>query len=75
MATCPRCKGHLTDNHRCPPRSYLVGVEIALAGLAGAAVGMVVVALTMPQGRLFIDLSALAIGALCGIGIDRYLRG
>ena len=75
MATCPRCKGHLTDNHRCPRRSFLVGLEIALAGLAGAIVGLIVVTLTMPQGRLFIDLSAMLVGALCGIGIDRYFRG
>src|SRR3954471_18101709 len=24
MATCPRCKGHLTDTHVCPPRPYMV---------------------------------------------------
>ena len=75
MATCPRCKGHLTDSHRCPRRPLVVATEITLAGLAGAFVGMLVVALTVPQGRLIIDLSAMLLGALGGVGIDRYFRG
>jgi uncharacterized paraquat-inducible protein A len=75
MATCPRCKGHLTDNHRCPRRPLIVGIETTLAGLAGAFVALLVVALTVPQGRLIVDLSAMLIGALAGIGLDRYVRG
>ena len=75
MATCPRCKGHLTDSHRCPRRPLLVATELTLAGLGGALVGWFFAALTVPQGRLVIDLSAMLIGALAGVGLDRYLRG
>jgi hypothetical protein len=38
-------------------------------------VALLVVALTVPQGRLIVDLSAMLIGALAGIGLDRYVRG
>jgi hypothetical protein len=50
-------------------------VEVTLAGLAGAFVALLVAALTVPQGRLVVDLSAMLIGALCGVGLDRYFRG
>ena len=75
MATCPRCKRHLTDSHRCPRHPLIVGAELTLAGLAGAFVALVVVALTVPQGRLIVDLTAMLVGALGGIGVDRYFRG
>ena len=75
MATCPRCKGHLTDSHRCPRHPLIVGAELTLAGVAGGVVGLVVAALTVPQGRLVIDLTAMLVGALAGMGIDRYFRG
>ena len=75
MATCPRCKGYLTDGHKCPRRPLVVGTEITLAGLAGAFVGLFLAAVTMPQGRLGVDLSAILVGALGGIGVDRYFRG
>ena len=75
MATCPRCHGFLSDTHRCPRRPLVVGLEVALAALAGAFVGLLIAALTVPQGRLVVDLSALLLGAIVGVGIDRYLRG
>ena len=75
MATCPRCRGHLTDSHRCPRRPLVVATEITLAALTGAFAALFIVAVTMPQGRLIVDLSALLIGGLCGVGLDRYFRG
>jgi hypothetical protein len=47
---------------------------MTLAGLVGAFLALFVVALTVPPGRLIIDLNAILIGALGGVGIDRYLR-
>ena len=55
--------------------SFVVWLEVALAGVAGAFVGLIVAALTVPQGRLVVDLSAMLLGALAGIGIERYARG
>jgi uncharacterized paraquat-inducible protein A len=74
MATCPRCKGHLTDTHRCPRRPLIVAAEMTLAAFAGAFLALFLVALTVPQGRLFVDLTAMLVGGLCGVGLDRYFR-
>jgi hypothetical protein len=76
MATCPRCKGFLSDNHKCPRRRLFVASEIVLAGVAGGFAALLIVALIDPQGRLTnVDGSAVIIGALSGIGLDRYFRG
>ena len=74
MSTCPRCKGHLTDTHRCPRRPAVVATEITVAGLVGAVLAWFLVALALPQGKLAVDLTAILAGGLAGIGIDRYLR-
>ena len=40
MATCPRCRGHLTDSHVCPSRPARTAAElIADAGASAAALG------------------------------------
>jgi hypothetical protein len=76
MATCPRCRGHLTDNHRCPRRPGKVAAEIILAALAGGLFALVVVALFDPGDQLtHIDKAAVAVGMFAGIGLDRLLRG
>jgi hypothetical protein len=76
MATCPRCRGHLTDNHRCPRRPGRVAAEILLAALGGGVLALVLVALFDPGDRLtHIDIAAAAVGIFGGIGLDRLLRG
>ena len=76
MATCPRCRGHLTDTHRCPRRRGAIAAEIALAGIAGGIVALLVVALVDPGGHLtHIDTAAVTVGVFAGIGLDRLLRG
>jgi hypothetical protein len=75
MATCPRCKGHLTDSHRCPRRPGLVAAEIVSAGLAGGFLGLLLVALWDPSGELaHLDAAAMVAGAAAGIGLDRFVR-
>ena len=75
MATCPRCKGHLTDSHRCPRRPLRAGTEIVLAALAGGFAALLIVALIDPQGHLSnIDGGAVIAGALAAVGITRYFR-
>jgi hypothetical protein len=75
MATCPRCKGHLTDSHRCPRRPIIVGAEILAAAVAGGAAGLVLVALLDPD-RQFLQAESVAIllGALAGVALDRVFR-
>jgi uncharacterized paraquat-inducible protein A len=76
MATCPRCHGHLTDNHRCPRRRTRVAAEIALAALAGGLVALLVVSLADLRGELtYIGPAGVTIGVFGGIGLDCLLRG
>jgi uncharacterized paraquat-inducible protein A len=72
MATCPRCRGHLTDGHRCPRRRGLIAAEIIASGLAGAVVGLLLFAVFIPRD----DMDAIGIvgGAAVGIGINRIIR-
>lgn len=75
MATCPRCKGHLTDTHRCPRHPLLRPLEIlAVAGLGGF-VGLLLVAIFDPHGQIT-DMDAISsvTGALVAVGIHRALR-
>jgi hypothetical protein len=75
MATCPHCKGHLTEGHRCPPRTRLVAVEIVASGLAGGLAALFLLAAFDPRGQATdMDLVSFVVGALVGIGINRLLR-
>jgi len=75
MATCPHCKGHLTEGHRCPRRRSFVALEIVASGLAGGFVGLLILAAFDPRGQIA-DLDAITfiVGALVGVGINRLLR-
>ena len=76
MSTCPRCRGHLTDTHRCPRRPALVAAEITMAAIAGGLVALLIVALIDPQGQLtHVDTVAVTVGVFGGIGLDRLIRG
>jgi hypothetical protein len=75
MATCPLCKGHLTENHRCPRSRSRVTVETGLAALGGAACTLLLLSLADPHGQVAMDGIVLVGGALAGIGVDRFFRG
>lgn len=76
MATCPRCHGHLTENHRCRRRRTRVAAEITLAALAGGLVALLVLSLVDPGGELtHIGPTAVTVGVFGGIGLDRLRRG
>ena len=75
MATCPHCKGHLTDSHRCRRRPARVAAGITLAGLAGGFAGLLAVAAFDPAGRVsHLDSMAILAGAAVAIGLERSLR-
>jgi hypothetical protein len=75
MATCPRCKGHLTDNHRCPRRRSVVAFEILASALAGGVAALLLLALFDPRGQVT-DLDSLTFiaGAIVAVAINRALR-
>ena len=76
MATCPRCKGHLTDNHRCPPRRLRAAIEISASALVGGFIGLLLVAVFDPRGQITdVDTISVVGGALIAVGINRALRG
>lgn len=75
MATCPYCKGHLTDGHRCPRRRYLVVLEVAAAFLAGGFAGLLLLAAFDPRGQATdLDAIAFGVGAIAAVGINRLIR-
>ena len=76
MATCPNCKGHLTDGHRCPRRRTFVALEIAASAVAGGLGAWLLLAAFDPRGQITdMDGIAVIIGALAAVGINRLLRG
>jgi hypothetical protein len=75
MATCPRCKGHLTENHRCPRSAARKVFEVSLAALGGAFAVLLIMAIVEPHGQASYDGVLLVGGGLAGVGINRWLRG
>jgi hypothetical protein len=72
MATCPNCKGHLTDGHRCPRRRVFVVAEIIACGIAGALAGLLLFALFTSRDDM--DVIGILGGAAVAIAINRALR-
>ena len=75
MATCPHCKGHLTDGHRCPRRRGLVVLEIVACAIGGGLASLFLLAFFDPFHQAT-DLDAVAAiaGAVVAVGINRSLR-
>lgn len=75
MATCPHCKGHLTDGHRCPRRRSIVIAEIAASAMAGGLGSFLLLAAFDPRGQITdMDAYAITVGALAAVGINRFIR-
>ncbi|HEY7059309.1 MAG TPA: hypothetical protein VH458_22400 [Vicinamibacterales bacterium] len=75
MATCPRCKGHLTENHRCPRRRSLVALEIIACAIGGGIAALLLLAVFDPRGQVTdLDTVTFTVGALAAVGINRALR-
>jgi hypothetical protein len=65
MATCPRCLGALTENHKCPRRSIVSAVIDALSTVGiGGLLGGVVAILINEQAPTALVLAAAALGAV-----------
>ena len=75
MATCPYCKGHLTDGHRCPRRPLFVAAEIVASAVVGAVAGLLLLAAFDPRGQVTdMDATSMITGAIVGVGINRFIR-
>jgi hypothetical protein len=75
MATCPRCKGHLTENHRCPRSASRRTFEMIFAAIAGVFGALLLVSVVDPHGQMSMDAVFLIIGAFVGVGLDYWIRG
>jgi hypothetical protein len=74
MATCPRCLGALTDDHKCPKGMFSrVSNAISTVGI-GAVVGVVVCFAIEehPAGELV--LAAAALGAVLASAVRQAVR-
>lgn len=75
MATCPHCRGHLTDTHRCPRRPRRVLLELVASALAGGVAALLLVALIDPKNELaHLDRVAGVGGLFAGAGLDWLVR-
>lgn len=75
MATCPHCKGHLTEGHRCPRRRIYVVAEILGSAIAGGLAGLLILAAFDPHSQATdMDTTAILGGAAAAIIINRFLR-
>ena len=76
MATCPRCKGHLTESHRCPRRPIIVVAETTLAAIVGGAAGLLLVVMFDPRNQISdIDTMYFVLGgAAAAVVLNRTLR-
>jgi hypothetical protein len=75
MATCPRCKGPLTDDHRCPKRRSFVALEIGAVALGGGIAGLLLLAAFDPRGQITdMDVITFVVGAAVAVGINRLIR-
>jgi hypothetical protein len=75
MATCPRCFGALTDNHKCPRGTFSRITDavstVGIGGIAGAL--LVFVVEERPVGALV--LAAAALGAVLAVAIRQAVSG
>jgi hypothetical protein len=72
MATCPRCRGHLTDGHVCPRSRRSIAIELGVTALVGGLSAIAYLAIFDPrQTTVDLDGFIFALGALCALGIHR----
>jgi hypothetical protein len=64
MATCPRCMGPLTENHRCPRGRFSRIGEALSTVVGGAVVGGLIPVLFSVDAPMALVLAAAALGAV-----------
>ena len=75
MATCPKCLGPLTDDHKCP-RGLLSRVFDALITTGvGALLGWILVLMVDDRAAGALILAAAALGAVLATAVRQAIRG
>lgn len=76
MATCPRCFGALTEDHKCPPRAIGSRLFEALWTVgAGAIIGAVLVFALIERPASALVLAAAALGAVLASAVRQAIGG
>ena len=73
MATCPRCRGALSDNHRCPKGPLYWVIEAVVTATVGGSVGAALCYFLQEQPALFLVLSYAALGGVLAIAMRQAL--
>ena len=75
MATCPKCMGALTEDHKCPPRVFRrVTDAISTVGVGGLAGAILCFAVDdRPAGALVMATAAL--GAVIAYAVRQAIGG
>jgi hypothetical protein len=75
MATCPKCLGALTENHRCP-RGVFSRVSDALITIGvGALAGWLFVLVIEERPAAALILAAAALGAVLATAVRQAIGG
>jgi Zn-dependent protease len=75
MATCPKCMGFLTENHRCPGGVWARVSKALLTVLVGGAIGIVGVYALVERPVAALVLAGAALGAVLSMAIRQAVGG
>jgi hypothetical protein len=75
MATCPKCFGALTENHKCPRGIFTRVTDALVTAAIGGVAGwlFVLVVEERPNGALI--LAAAALGAVLATAVRQAIHG
>ena len=73
MATCPRCRGALSDNHRCPKSPFYWLIDAFFTAGAGGGVGASLCYVLQERPASFLVLSYAALGSVLAIAMRQAL--
>lgn len=74
MATCPRCLGPLTENHRCPRGRFSRVTDALSTVVGGALAGGLLPVLIADDPPLALVLAAAALGAVLANAVRQAVR-
>jgi hypothetical protein len=75
MATCPRCLGPLTDDHKCPRGLLSRVVDAIVTTGIGALCGWMVVLVFDERAAGALILAAAALGAVLATAVRQAIHG
>ena len=75
MATCPKCMGFLTENHKCPGGVWTRVSKALLTVVIGSSIGTVSVYALDDRPASALVLAAAALGAVLTMAVRQAVSG